>query len=113
MMNIVIGERCSGKTTRLIERSAKEGIYILVANKEMARCIVDQAKEMGLEIPFPVTLDEYLRGNKFQGSSIRRDGLLIDDLDMVLHQLFGGIPIHEVTLTDRGNVEKLETGNDV
>lgn len=107
-MNVVIGERCSGKTTRLIERSAKEGIYILVANKAMARCIADQAKEMGLDIPFPVTLDEYLRGNKFQGSSIRRDGLLIDDLDMGLDLLFGSIPIREVTLTDRGNVEKLE-----
>lgn len=110
-MNIVIGERCSGKTTRLIERSAKEGRNILVANKAMARCIADQAKEMGLDIPFPVTLDEYLRGNKFQGSSIRLDGLLIDDLDMVLNRMFRGIPIREVTLTDRGNVEKLETGN--
>ena len=110
-MNIVIGERCSGKTTRLIERSAQEGEYILVANKAMARCIADQAKEMGLDIPFPVTLDEYLRGNKFQGSSIRRDGLLIDDLDMVLNRMFRGIPIREVTLTDRGNVEKLKTGN--
>lgn len=110
-MNIVIGKRCSGKTTRLIERSAKEGIYILVANKAMARCIADQAKEMGLDIPFPVTLDEYLRGNKFQGSSIRWDGLLIDDLDMVLNRMFRGIPIREITLTDRGNVEKLKTGN--
>ena len=110
-MNVVIGERCSGKTTRLIERSAKEGIYILAPTKNMARCIVDQAKGMGLEIPYPITVGEYLRGNKFQGSSIRRDGLLIDDLDMVLHQLFGGIPIREVTLTDRGNVDKLESGN--
>ena len=112
-MNVVIGERCSGKTTRLIERSAKEGIYILVANKGMARCVADQAKEMGLEIPYPITVGEYLRGNKFQGSSIRRDGLLIDDLDMVLDLLFRGIPIREVTLTDRGNVEKLETRNNV
>ena len=113
MTKYLIGERCSGKTTRLIERSAKEGIYILVANKEMARCVADQAKEMGLDIPFPVTVGEYLRGNKFQGSSIRRDGLLIDDLDMVLDLLFRGIPIREVTLTDRGNVEKLEIGNNV
>ena len=107
MMNVVIGERCSGKTTQLIERSAKEGIYILVANKEMARCIVDQAKEMRLNIPFPVTLDEYLRGSTFRGSSIREKGILIDELDLVLDQLFRGIPIHEVTLTDRGNVERL------
>lgn len=33
---------------------------------------------------------------------------MIDELDLVLNQLFRGIPIHEVTLTDRGNVERLE-----
>lgn len=108
MTNYIIGKRCSGKTTRLIKRSAKEGKYILTATKLMARCIADQAKDMGLDIPFPVTVDEYLRGNKFRGSSIRRDGLLIDDLELVLQTLFSGIPIHEVTLTDRGNVERLE-----
>lgn len=48
MTKYLIGERCSGKTTRLIERSAKEGSYILVANKVMARCVADQAKEMGV-----------------------------------------------------------------
>lgn len=65
-----------------------------------------------MEIPFPVTLDEYLRGNKFQGSSIRRDGLLIDDLDVVLDLMFRGIPIREVTLTDHENIEMLASKQD-
>lgn len=108
MTNYLIGGRCSGKTTRLIERSAKEGSYILVATKAMARCVADQAKEIGLEIPYPITVGEYLNSDGFPGSSVRRDGLLIDELDLVLNRLFHGIPIREVTLTDRGNVERLE-----
>ena len=109
MTKYLIGERCSGKTTRLILRSAEEQLYILTSTKHRAQAIFDNARNMGLDIPFPVTLDEYLRGNKFQGSSIRRDGILIDDLDDVIRTLFSSIPIHEVTLTDHGNVERLDS----
>ena len=109
MMNIIIGERCSGKTTRLIERSAKEQLYILTSTKHRARAIFDTAKRMGLVIPYPVTVEEYFRGSKFAGSSIRRDGLLIDDSDDVLRVIFRGIPIREVTMTDYGNVERLDS----
>lgn len=107
-MNIVIGERCSGKTTRLIERSAKDQLYILTSTKPRARAIFDNAIRMGLDIPYPITVEEYLRGDKFRGSSIRRDGILIDDLDDVLRVIFTGIPIHEVTMTDYGNVKRLK-----
>ena len=107
-MNIIIGKRCSGKTTELIKESAEKQIYILVGTKAMARCVFDMAKEMGLNIPFPVTVYEYLRGNKFRGSSIRRDGLLIDDADVVFQQIFAGIPIREVTITDHDNIRYLE-----
>ena len=109
MTNIIIGERCSGKTTRLILRSARDQLYILTSTKSRAHAIFDTARDMGLAIPFPVTLDEYLRGSKFQGSSIRRDGLLIDDVDDVVRTLFAGIPIREMALTDYGNVRWLET----
>lgn len=109
MTKYTIGERCSGKTTRLIERSAKEGIYILVPTKDIARCIADQAKEMGLDIPFPVTVGEYLNCGRHDWSNIREKGLLIDELDLVLERLLRGIPVHEVTLTDRGNVERLDS----
>lgn len=108
MTNIMIGERCSGKTTHLIERSAREQIYILTSTKERAGCIAKQAKEMGLNIPFPVTVWEYFRSDKFRGSSIRIDGLLIDDVDDVIKEIFCGIPIHAVTLTDHGNIKRLE-----
>lgn len=58
-----------------------------------------------MTIPFPVTVDEYLRSDKFRGSSIRRDGLLIDDADDVFKVIFAGIPIKEITITDPDEVE--------
>ena len=99
-MNITIARRGCGKTTKLIRRSAEENLYILVATEKRAFDIVKMAKEMDLEIPYPVTVDEYFRGHKFRGSSIHRDGLLIDDADDVLKAIFFGISIKEITLTD-------------
>lgn len=109
-MNIIIGERCSGKTTELIKKSAAEQIYILTHTSASARCLFDQARNMGLAIPYPVTVRKYFNSNKFDGSSIRRDGILIDDADLVLAEIFRGIPIRDVAFTDRGdNIVKLRT----
>lgn len=104
-MDIIIGKRGYGKTTKLIRRSSDENLYILVATRQRAYQVAQMATEMGLTIPFPVTVDEYLRSNKkFRGSSIRRDGLLIDDADDVLQVIFAGIPIKEITITDHNEV---------
>ena len=46
-MQVTIGERQSGKTTKLIKRSAAEGSYILAVNKHQASAIFKQASEMG------------------------------------------------------------------
>lgn len=104
MTEIIIKERGTGKTTELIKRAAKDGIYILTANQTMAGCIAELARRMGLHIPFPITVEEYLKGNNFRGSCICRDGLLIDDADLVLQTLLSGIPIRAVTISDRGNI---------
>lgn len=101
-MQITIGEKRSG-TTKLIKRSAAEGSYILVATKRQANNIFKQASEMGIKIPFPVTIDDYFN-HKFRGTDIDRKGILIDDVDLVLQHIFADILIHEVTLTDHGNI---------
>lgn len=103
-MDIIIGKRGYGKTTKLIRRSADENLYILVATSQRAYQVAQMATEMGLTIPFPVTVDEYFRSDKFRGSSIRRDGLLIDDADDVLQAIFYTIPIKEITITDHNEV---------
>lgn len=103
-MDIIIGKRGYGKTTKLIRRSSDENLYILVASGERAYQVAQMATEMGLTIPFPVTVDEYFRSSKFRGSSIRRDGLLIDDADDVFQVIFAGISIKEITITDPNEV---------
>lgn len=104
-MNIIMGGRGYGKTARLIIWSADEQICILTANKERAAHIAKQAKKMGLSIPFPVTAYEFFYSNKFAGSSIRRDGILVDDADDVLQTIFDGIPIKEITITDHDEAD--------
>lgn len=110
---VIVGKGASGKTAELIERSAESGIYILVANRKRAEMLVKQAKDMKLYIPFPVTLEEWLRSdNRFHGSSIRHDGLLIDDIDDVIKELFLPIEIKAVTLRTPSEVTNLDHNRD-
>ena len=97
-MQVIMGGRRSGKTAELIKRSAENGIYILVSNRARASQIADQARAMGYNIPFPVTLEEYYRSHGFAGSSIRRDGLYIDDVKDVLQRTFREVEIKTFTL---------------
>ena len=104
-MKIYIGERCSGKTTKLIKESAKTGYTIVVANRGMADCVVDQAKRMGLAIPTPLTIRQCNSG-ALRGRHV--EGILIDELDMVFDVIFNNIPVEGVTVTDaylRGSVK--------
>lgn len=106
---ILVGEGMTGKTSELIKHSAESGIYILVANRRRAEILVSQARDMKLNIPFPVTLQEWLRSkDRFHGSSIRRDGLLIDDIYDVIKELFFPIDIKAVSLRTPYNVKNLD-----
>lgn len=98
-MQVIMGGRRSGKTAELIKRSAESGIYILVSSRAMASQIFDQARAMGLAIPFPVTLEEYHRSRGFAGSSIRRDGVYIDNVEDILRRMFYDIEIKAFTCT--------------
>lgn len=75
--------RRSGKTTMLINESAKTGAIIVVPTHVMASYIVLQAKKLNLKIPDPITVQNYV-------DILRSDGLfteqkyLIDELQMVL-----------------------------
>lgn len=95
-MEIIIGERGSGKTTELIKRSAETGAYILVATKMMAACVYTDAVHGGYNIPYPITIMEYLNG-EFD----KRTPILIDELDLALGSIFNLEKVEAVTLTKR------------
>lgn len=109
MADLILGSRNSGKTTELIKKSASEGLYILVPTKAQAKCIFDQACLMGYDIPFPVTWAEFQKCH-FRDSCIKIDGLLIDEVGLLLSYIFNGIPIKTVTWTKDGvkDLDKFE-----
>ncbi len=110
-MDIYVGARGSGKTATLIKKSAETGAYILVANKIQADVVFKQAKEMGYDIPFPVTVSEIIDNRIYlYDRDTKGPGLLIDELETVLHVAFGGIPIHGATMSDTANIKMLIPG---
>lgn len=77
-MEILSMERGSGKTTKLIKISNKTKAPIICRTRKMAKLIKERAKEMGLEIPNPMTIDMY------KNEKYRYEKVLIDDIDLVL-----------------------------
>ena len=55
-MTIYVSGRQSGKTTFLIRQSADTGAVIVAPTCQMARYIDSMARELGLQIPPPVTV---------------------------------------------------------
>ncbi|MDT2405246.1 hypothetical protein P7D43_23150, partial [Enterococcus avium] len=87
-MKVIARGRRSGKTLDLIKESALSGNYILVRNHSEAQRLFQLAKETKLSIPLPVTVSEISLG-RIQGTSIKRDGILVDNAELVLQQLIG------------------------
>ena len=103
-MNAIMGKRGSGKTTALIKLSSKHQIYILVLNRERQKQLFQQAHDLGYQIPYPITLDDYL-GDKLRGSYIRE--ILIDDVDEILKYIFASVKINTVSLTNPDFIHRL------
>ena len=90
--------RASGKTTLLIKESAKTGRPIIEPNTVSARYVEEQAKEMGLIIPEPISATSWNEGYYRESNFNRIDGFLIDEVDSVLSNIFGK-PIVKATYT--------------
>ncbi len=78
---IIGGRRACGKTTELIKQSNKEQLYIVCADRNRLNFISRMAREMELEIPFPITVDEL----PLRSPHIKE--VLVDDVEAVLYQL--------------------------
>lgn len=87
-MEILSMERGSGKTAKLIKISSVTNAPIICRNKRMIEIIEERAKEMGVEIPKPLSLWD--RERKPYAFDPRNEvGVLIDDIDLVLSQFLG------------------------
>ena len=99
MAEMIVRDRQAGKTTDLIRLAAENFAYIVCPNQRQATQIARQAKGMGLDIPFPLTADEFVRG-EFYGRGIR--GFLFDNLDQIMQQMAHGVPVIAASWTAEG-----------
>ena len=60
IVKMYVGSRQSGKTIELIKRSCLYGQTIVVETSVSVRYIKQKAKELGLDIPAPITYDEFI-----------------------------------------------------
>ncbi len=105
-MNIISLPRGNGKTTQLIKISAETGMPILTISKQSAVFIFDRAKELNLNIPF-VLIIENKKIIKFNNSCTElfctniKDikEILIDELDIILKELLG-CDVNTATITE-------------
>lgn len=96
-MKVIRGARQSGKTTELIRLSAQHQYApIVCATHAEAYRIAEQAREMEVQIPFPLTYDEF-RARKYEGRHI--DAFYIDNADHIL-QYMTHVRIAAISITD-------------
>lgn len=80
-MQIINRPRGAGKTTELIKLAAERFAYIVCPRHEDCRRIAEHAKTLNLDIPYPITWQEYIEGRYYR-KGVRE--FMIDDIDRCL-----------------------------
>ncbi len=93
-MEKIIMQRGYGKTTQLIKNSAKTGDYIVCHGLDEANRIQKEAKQMGLDIPLPITYREFIE-KRYSGRNI--SGFLIDNIEMFIQSL-SDVQVNAITM---------------
>ncbi len=94
--------RAGGKTTRMLYASEFQQIPILCKNQKYKGFLQDKARFLGIDIPEPVTVKEFLDKPR----SLSTHEILIDEALMVLceiiKQIAGRMPVNVagITLSD-------------
>lgn len=99
-MKLIVGEGQNGKTTALIKKSAEEGIRIAVGSHKRAIQLMHAAENMGLTIRHPIVVSARGQNSLLTNEpDIIKNGLLVDDLDYIISELFRGVKIKEATVS--------------
>ena len=103
-MKKIIGTRGSGKTTKLIKQAAKENYIIMTATNRQADNVRKQADELGLTV-LVTSGENIISSNGINRGSVleilmQKNGILIDDADLVLTRILSGVTIKGISLTD-------------
>lgn len=83
-MRTLYSGRQSGKTMKLIKISAELSVPIIVKDVATGNHLKRRAKEMGVKIPNPISIDDIITG-RIKG--INFNTVLVDDADYILEVL--------------------------
>ena len=95
-MKVILKPNMSGKTTELIKQSGKEWKYIVCISRDEATRIQGQSIKLKIDIPFPITFHEFIKGDYYPHGI---KGFLLDNVDMWLQSL-SSVKIDTITLTE-------------
>lgn len=102
---VFVGDRRSGKTTRLIHQAANKNGFIVCCNNHDRVRIAEMARDMGVSINTPITVDDFF--NKQPGSmGYAHDKIFyhVDDAERILEYFLHG-KIHSISITDETETE--------
>lgn len=85
-----------GKTTEVIKKAAGYNGYIVCLNFKEVDRVAKLAKDQEIDIRFPITFDELIKG-QFYGKGCK--SFHIDNADMLLQQLCKGVLLETITMT--------------
>lgn len=105
-MQVIGGGRQSGKTTQLIQFAANNNGYIVCQSKPEAARIAAQARNMEVNINFPITYQEFIE-RRYNGKGVSK--FHIDNADYLLQSLTE-VPIANITVNveTRGDADDYE-----
>lgn len=83
-IHIVSGARRTGRTTAMIRTAAESFAYIVCPDRRQVQHIQRMAQEMGVDILFPITWDDFVNG-RYYGRGVR--GFVIDNLDLCIQSM--------------------------
>lgn len=96
-MKLLIKGRRTGKTTQMLYTSEATGYPIVVHSRQMVSVLKNRAKQLGISIPEPITVND-LRMGFFSPK-----GVLIDEADKIISDALDaylGCHVVAATLTD-------------
>ena len=113
MTEVFYQPRLSGKTTKMIEMSNKLNQTIIVNNRTTANLIAAKAEDMGLIIPHPIGVMDYVSlANRDGFNSHDIEPVLVDEVQHVLRELLK-TKVTAMTITDWNGYDVLDDLNEV
>lgn len=95
-MKVIFSGRRSGKTTEIIRAAKGKNEYIVCFSERECHRVFEIAKQLKININFPITMRELLAhpSSQFAGQKLH-----IDNADLCLQSLTG-IPVYTLSIND-------------